>query len=151
MKIRPVGARRTDGQTDITKVTVAFRNLANAPKMAWRRTNVVATRVGQPVIFAVSGMYRQLGHWILTKSVKEDAACVCFCSMLYLCQLMIGVIPPKQNCFSASQGSSTVTMPNCYGRPIGDNRLNVYIQNCEQFHQHCTITSTTNKRKSIEQ
>jgi hypothetical protein len=39
MKIRPVGAeffhsdRRTDGRTDMTKLTVAFRNFANTPKM----------------------------------------------------------------------------------------------------------------------
>jgi len=39
MKIRPVGAelfyadRRTDGQTNMTKLTVAFRSLANAPKI----------------------------------------------------------------------------------------------------------------------
>jgi hypothetical protein len=38
MKISPVGAelfhanRRTDEQTDITKLIVAFRNFANAPK-----------------------------------------------------------------------------------------------------------------------
>ena len=38
MKIRPVGAEffqadgRTERQTDITKVIVAFRNFANAPK-----------------------------------------------------------------------------------------------------------------------
>ena len=38
MKIRPVGAelfhaeRRTDGQTDMTKLIVAFRDFANAPK-----------------------------------------------------------------------------------------------------------------------
>jgi len=38
MKIRPVGAEffhaggRTDGQTDMTKLTDAFRNSANAPK-----------------------------------------------------------------------------------------------------------------------
>jgi hypothetical protein len=34
MKIRPVGAELLypDGQTDITKLTVAFRNFANAPK-----------------------------------------------------------------------------------------------------------------------
>jgi len=37
MKIRPVGAelfhehRQTDGRTDITKLTVAFRNSSNAP------------------------------------------------------------------------------------------------------------------------
>jgi len=39
MKIRPVGAelfhagRRTEGQTDMTKLTVTFRNFANAPKI----------------------------------------------------------------------------------------------------------------------
>jgi len=38
MKIRPVGAelfhadRRTDGQTDTTKLIVGFRNSSNAPK-----------------------------------------------------------------------------------------------------------------------
>jgi len=38
MKIRPVGIelfhadRRTDGRTDTTKLIIAFRNLANAPK-----------------------------------------------------------------------------------------------------------------------
>jgi len=38
MNIRPVGAelfhadRRTDGQTDMTTLTVAFRSFANAPK-----------------------------------------------------------------------------------------------------------------------
>jgi hypothetical protein len=34
MKIRPVGAElfHVDGQTDMTKVTVALRNYANAPK-----------------------------------------------------------------------------------------------------------------------
>jgi hypothetical protein len=34
MKIRPVGAElfHADGQTDMTKLIVAFRNFANAPK-----------------------------------------------------------------------------------------------------------------------
>ena len=34
MKIRPVGAELfcADGQTDITKLKVIFRNVANAPK-----------------------------------------------------------------------------------------------------------------------
>ena len=40
MKIRPVGVvsmgadGRTDGRTDMTKLIVAFRNFANAPKNA---------------------------------------------------------------------------------------------------------------------
>jgi hypothetical protein len=34
MKIRPVGAElfHADGETDMTKLTVAFRNFSNAPK-----------------------------------------------------------------------------------------------------------------------
>jgi len=34
MKFRPVGAQlfHTDGWTDMTKLAVAFRNFANAPK-----------------------------------------------------------------------------------------------------------------------
>jgi len=36
MKIRPVGAElfHADGQTDMTKLIVAFHNFANAPKTA---------------------------------------------------------------------------------------------------------------------
>ena len=36
MKIRPVGAElfHADGQTDMTKLIVAFRNFVNAPKTA---------------------------------------------------------------------------------------------------------------------
>jgi len=35
MKIRPVGAElfHADGQTDMMKLTVAFRNFSNAPKV----------------------------------------------------------------------------------------------------------------------
>jgi len=42
IKIRPVGAKlfyadeRADGQTDMTKLIVAFRNFANAPKQEQR-------------------------------------------------------------------------------------------------------------------
>ena len=42
MKIRPLGAefsyddRRMDGQTDMMKLSVAFRNLVNAPQMTLR-------------------------------------------------------------------------------------------------------------------
>jgi len=37
MKIRPVGATlfHMDGQTDMTKLTVAFRNFANVPRIAY--------------------------------------------------------------------------------------------------------------------
>jgi len=37
MKIRPVGTKsfHADGQTDMTKLRVAFRNFANVPKICW--------------------------------------------------------------------------------------------------------------------
>jgi len=38
MKLRPLGAMRTDRQTDLKKLTVVFRNFANAPKNAFLRT-----------------------------------------------------------------------------------------------------------------
>ena len=47
MKIRPVGAElfradrltdgRMEGQTDMTKLTVTFRNFSNAPESGWSR------------------------------------------------------------------------------------------------------------------
>jgi hypothetical protein len=42
VKIRPVGAELlyADGRTEITKLIVAFRNFANAPKMFARITNL---------------------------------------------------------------------------------------------------------------
>jgi len=38
MKIRPVGAEvfDADGWTDMTKLIVAFRNLANSPENEWK-------------------------------------------------------------------------------------------------------------------
>jgi len=38
MKIRPVGAElfHADKRTDVTKLIVAFRNFANAPKKEWK-------------------------------------------------------------------------------------------------------------------
>jgi hypothetical protein len=44
MKLRPLGAElfyvdgRTDGQTDMTRLVVAFRNFANTPKNKLRYT-----------------------------------------------------------------------------------------------------------------
>jgi len=40
MKIRPVGAElfRADGRTDMTKLIVAFRSFANAPKNQIKRS-----------------------------------------------------------------------------------------------------------------
>ena len=45
MKIRPVGAElfHPDGQTDMTKVIVAFRYFANAPKKVHKVTGILAT------------------------------------------------------------------------------------------------------------
>ena len=44
MKIRPVGAELSnpDGQTDMKKIIVAFRNFVNAPKK-WQRRHAVYT------------------------------------------------------------------------------------------------------------
>ena len=40
-----------DGQTDMTKLIVAFRNFANAPKKSWKLTHLAGnkcrTRLGQ--------------------------------------------------------------------------------------------------------
>ena len=48
MKIRPVVAERTDGQTegqaDMTKLIVVFRNFANAPKNAKQETTTACTK-----------------------------------------------------------------------------------------------------------
>ena len=43
MKIRPVGAElfHADGWTDIKKLTVVFRNFANAPKNFWHKAQDV--------------------------------------------------------------------------------------------------------------
>jgi hypothetical protein len=42
MKIRPVGAElfHADGRTDVTKLTVAFHNFANAPKSNFGRIKI---------------------------------------------------------------------------------------------------------------
>ena len=42
MKIRQMGAElfHADGQTDMTKIVVAFRNFANAPKINVRNRNI---------------------------------------------------------------------------------------------------------------
>jgi hypothetical protein len=49
MKIRPVGAEflHADGWTDMTKLIVAFRNFANAPK----NTSCFVSTIHIPVIF----------------------------------------------------------------------------------------------------
>jgi len=59
MKIRPVGAEpfhedeRTDRRTDMTKLTVAFRNFANEPKKRNRGASVKAERIKQNQILKV--------------------------------------------------------------------------------------------------
>ena len=54
MKIRPVGAQfHADVQTNMTKLTVAFRNFANAPKSGKAKLRHIATahtmRITNPV------------------------------------------------------------------------------------------------------
>jgi len=46
-KIRPVGTKlfHTDGRTDMTKILVAFRNFANAPKNRVRIEQDLKTRL----------------------------------------------------------------------------------------------------------
>jgi hypothetical protein len=46
MKIRPVGADllHADGLTDMTKLTVAFRNFANAPKKGKKKAHTYICR-----------------------------------------------------------------------------------------------------------
>jgi len=59
MKIRPVGAelfqedRRTDGragrQTDMTKPTVAFRNIASAPQNSKKKIGIIIFLTSAPI------------------------------------------------------------------------------------------------------
>jgi len=58
MKIRPGGAElfHEDRRTDMTKLLVAFRNLANVPKKKRnRKTGVTAGRIKQNQILKVWG------------------------------------------------------------------------------------------------
>jgi hypothetical protein len=41
MEVRAVGAVRADRRTDVTKLVVAFRNFANAPKMTAQDTRIL--------------------------------------------------------------------------------------------------------------
>ena len=47
MKIRPVGTElfHAEGQTDITKLKVVFRNFANAPKMSLKALCGITLRI----------------------------------------------------------------------------------------------------------
>ena len=53
MKIRPMGAElsHADGQTDMTKVIVAFRNLANVPKTCVTNSLTLLWYVAQFIIY----------------------------------------------------------------------------------------------------
>jgi hypothetical protein len=60
MKILPVGAelfhadKRTDGQTDMTKLIVAFRNFTNAPKnyfLPHRKHCATITKTSRLILF----------------------------------------------------------------------------------------------------
>ena len=71
MKIRPMGADlfHADGQTGMTKVTVAFRNLANAPK---------ATKFRQFLLFPSSCLWGCERVWV------SEWVCVCICIYIYI-------------------------------------------------------------------
>ena len=70
MKIPSVGAElfradgRTDGQTDMTMLIVAFRNLANAPK--------------------VLTIHVQNVNIENRKAAREECVCVCVCVCVYI-------------------------------------------------------------------
>ena len=66
MKIRPVGAelfhadRRTDGQTDMTKIIVAFRNFVNAPKEERNRHVKLLCYLYECLCFCLVSMFELL-------------------------------------------------------------------------------------------
>jgi hypothetical protein len=78
---RPVGASsmRTDGQTDMTKLTVAFRNFANAPKnheycIVHSSSRVYNNRVNntdaQEFVLHCSGVHTHTLTYLATGSVN---------------------------------------------------------------------------------
>ena len=74
MKIRPVGAElfHADGRTDITKLIVASRNFANAPKM-W---SIVFARTCQNKIMrSLSAWSYPLYQWLCNALCNQDAYC----------------------------------------------------------------------------
>jgi hypothetical protein len=71
MKIRPVGAElfHADERTDMTKLTLPFRNFANAPKNCWCHQNdaVTTVRVAMQILAhifpALPQFFRQIQIW----------------------------------------------------------------------------------------
>ena len=92
MKIRPVGAEfhadgRTDRQTDMTKLTVAFRNFANPPK-----------KVKYTFLFKVKGQWLSLHKGEAGEGDEEGFAILRFSITLagktmYLLELVILIFP----------------------------------------------------------
>ena len=86
MKWEPSCSTRTDGQTDITKLTVAFRNLANAPENCRQSRNYQAVAIIQTshanqrlispstlVPLAPKILFSfWLSNWILKKTVAKS-------------------------------------------------------------------------------
>jgi len=75
IKIRPVGAElfRADRQTDMTKLTVAFRNYKNAPQRVATNTTELS-----------------VGFTVVPSAVLQLCSCVvlqlCSCVVLQLCR-----------------------------------------------------------------
>jgi hypothetical protein len=80
MKIRPVGAElfHAAGQTDMTKLTLAFRNFANAPKKRYTRFNCVVIPVTPTYIFATDVIIQACGYWAVMEFQR-------ICSVLDKC------------------------------------------------------------------
>jgi hypothetical protein len=74
MKMRPVGAElfHSDGQTDMTKLIVAFHNVANAPKK-WTTMNTVQKNV-HVVILALLQEYSMYLYTVysISRSAKYE-------------------------------------------------------------------------------
>ena len=91
MKIGPVGAElfhmdgRTDGQTDMTKLIVAFRNIANAPKIGRIRQATDDNTIGR-MCFAFwitkarnkPSEYVTHIHFLWQHWVCESASMICY-------------------------------------------------------------------------
>jgi len=84
MKIRAVGGElfHADGQTDMSKLTVAFRNFANVPKKEKKSNNInlkeIFRRLHLTLIFNMSVMYtsnmfqpQQLQGWQNTETLDN--------------------------------------------------------------------------------
>jgi hypothetical protein len=62
MKIRPVGAElfHADAETDMTKITVALRSFANAPKNGYKRARSKGDNSGRENIGVLVSRYQHI-------------------------------------------------------------------------------------------